>query len=652
MGADAHHEMELCATSLQSRPVAKKPDFDLGVRTNWIHWTKPIGAKEALRTVRLTEVAALPPIANQMRVSSDILKAAAEKLISSEPLLAMRLVLRICTSDGDDLLKRVFSRTRVATLSMDEVDAIAQSCFDCLDYSLRRIRDQMFWVERFGVSMEILSRIVLRFPPDKVHASFERAVRYYFDPIIVHNFRLAHPLRHLLNRCWEALSVDSRSERMLDLMASPLVGIDRVEKANARHIYVDAGETVSDNPPPLPPRGDETEDRWQQVCTTIVRGLRAGADARERASVRLGLAGLFDRLTDSEKSQIAAALWHLNYTDLHGLPTGTRLYDHAFLWLPEPTSGMADKRFRAKWLSEDTIERVDNGNDHRAISLGSMMPDPNYLDDVIRQIGMALSDTKRNDHGFTLSDEERTFIVRCVDQWCDMPIAAPGPYFIADIATPIKHAVDGLGSIMTDIPFEGVVAEKLYEKLDRLHQAKIPAFRLVAGLTKTLPDRWDDLVTIMTKGLVSDDITFSVDAANGLIAWLRETLESPSGVQRPPDILIREIGMAIATRRKSLLYQALCIAEWLLTNGQPSQVEVIRDLTVQGLGYLLEELRYDRLADTDTDEVNVPLMRLGCARVAVALAKKGDHEPAVTGWLDTIDDDPLPEVRHAKRSES
>ena len=656
IGVDVEEEMRLYAAALQRRIQPSKPDFDLAVRVNRVnrfHWSHPARKNAAHRAVRLAEVAALPPVVNGMAGSSHILKSAADQLISSEPLLAMQIVLRVCTSDWDDVLKRVFSRTRVAALSKDTVDAIAQICFDCLDYSFRRVRDHLFWVDRFAVSMEVLSRIVMRFPPD--HPAFERAVRYYSDFTIARNLRLSYPLRNLMNRCWEALPANSRSERVLDLMKSPIVGLDDVDRTIDRHRWVDAGETVSNDPPPLPSRDDKTEDDWKQVCAILIRGLRAGTGFRESASIRLALTGLCDRLTDIEKSQIATALWHPNDTESVGLPTGTLLPDHAFLWLPEPASGMAAKRFREKWLSEDLLERVNDGSAPRSIPIGSirsMVPDPSFLDDVIGQVGIALSETKRIGHPFVLSDDECRLIVQYVDRWCDVGVPPPGGHFGDELFTkPIRYAVAGLGSIMKDVPFDTDIAAKLYNKLDRLHQSKIPAFGLIAGLTKMLPDRRNDLVMLMRKGLVSDDLRFSMDASAGLILWLRESTKSPTDLQPPSDDLLREIGMAIATRRNGLLHQALSIAEWIICNGQPSQMNEIRDLTVQGLGYLLEELRYDRLADTDTDE-DVPLMRLGCARVAVALAKAGAQEPAVTGWIDAIDDDPLPEVRHAKRLES
>ena len=100
----------------------------------------------ALRAIRLTEVAALPPSVTiysnvlKVTISSDVLKVAAEAIVYSKPLLASQLVLRVCTYDGDGVLKRVFSRVRVAAMPVHAVSALTQSCLDCIEYSLERMR--------------------------------------------------------------------------------------------------------------------------------------------------------------------------------------------------------------------------------------------------------------------------------------------------------------------------------------------------------------------------------------------------------------------------------------------------------------------------------------------------------------------------------
>ena len=104
-----------------------------------------------------------------MTISSNVLKVAAEAIVYSNPLLASQLVLRVCTYDGDGVLKRVFSRVRVAALSVDAVNSLTQSCLDGIEYSLDRMRRwEGSWVERLRVAIEVLSRIVLRHQPEEV----------------------------------------------------------------------------------------------------------------------------------------------------------------------------------------------------------------------------------------------------------------------------------------------------------------------------------------------------------------------------------------------------------------------------------------------------------------------------------------------------
>ena len=108
---------------------------------------------------------------------------------------------------------------------------------------------------------------------------------------------------------------------------------------------------------------------------------------------------------------------------------------------------------------------------------------------------------------------------------------------------------------------------------------------------------------------------------------------------------MREIGIAIASRRNTVIVAALQLAAWVFNNGQDPHKEAIQQLVEDGLRYLAQELRYDRDHE-NPDEV--PRIRLYCAELAVAMAKSGmDENPVVTRWLEIAKNDPLPEVRNA-----
>ena len=180
--------------------------------------------------------------------------------------------------------------------------------------------------------------------------------------------------------------------------------------------------------------------------------------------------------------------------------------------------------------------------------------------------------------------------------------------FKANFANLFTVHFDGLRSILTEIQIPKDIAEKLYEKVGNLNESGIPAFRLIAGLLKAMPNRFDELALTVRVGLVSEEVDLAKGATAGLYHWLTTSVEIASQIQSPPDDLVREIGIMIATRRKVSLGPALQIAKWVFDEGSDAQKEAIRHLALQGLDYLSEELRYDREHDQDSDQdsIDVP----------------------------------------------
>ena len=645
---DALEEKRLYADAMRIHATDGEPEFDLGFRTDRVFSKGTIRRESAaLRAIRLTEVAGLPPAVTPMAISSDVLKVAADTIVYSEPLLASQLVLRICTYDGDGVLKRVFSRARVAAMPIHVVDALTQSCSAWIEYGLSQMRrlDGGPWIERLRVAIEILSRIVLRQQPDQVDKTLEKALTYYSNRDMAGRAWLTRPIRNLLKRCWDALPDSHRIDRVLDLLNAPIVGLDGFDTSGGGHPYVDAGEILLDHQLSLPPRTPEDE-RWREAVSLLIRALRAGGQARRRASIRIGLPSLYDRFTAAEKSQIAAALWHADYTGLDGLPRETDLHDWAFLQLPEPSAGLAEQRFRSKWFDQSTLARARNreqGGTYR-VPFGPVVPDPTDLNGVIGQVGTALAEMERLDNALTLSKEDGDLLAQFVDEWCDLEIPPTIRGIGVSTSKLTRYAVSGLRSILMAVQIPEPTVAKLYNKLSRLNESKIPAFELVGALVKILPNRREELVMLMRMGLVTDDTDFAAYAAVGLFQWLKETTDSPS--DSPPDDLIREIGVTIATRRKGMLDQALQIADWIFAEGTASQKDTIRDLVAQGLSYLLDELRYDRRYDDSSDEIDVPRLRWRCAQLGVTLSRTGAKDPVVTRWIEATRDDPLPEVRY------
>ena len=648
---DALDERRICAERMRGHSGdEEEPDFDDGTPQKRFVFSEVRASKSdaARRAIRLTEVVGLPPAANRITIASDLMEHAADELAIHEPRLAASLVLRACHYDGQPILKRVLSKTRIASMPTGAAEAIAKSCLDIMNFGLPRIRNAggLFWVERLRVALEVLSRVALRSRVEVIVAAFDKAMEYYMSKSIAGHPWLNGPIRNLFTRCWTAMSVSHRTDRVLELIAAPVVGMGGFQATSAGPQQIDPGELLGDEVSP-PQRTTGNSHQWTSVVSQLTHCLRSGGEARRRASIRIGYAGLYERLTEDEKAQVADALWH-PISD--SLPVGTIFPDWAFLLLPQPRFGLAEERFRAKWLDRTTIDLDLRGPRKKPYVIPLDSPenddsgDPNS---IISQVGSAIWQTRTHDQSLSLNEEDRGVLGDLVRWWADTE--TPPPDSNVDVGL-TRLAVLGLRRILSDVRISESVAERLYWKVRKLHESKIPAFELIGVLAGALPDRLDELATTMRTGLVAEDDTFPGSAGGGLYVWITESIDSESHLPQPPEDLVREVGVAIATRRAGVLEWALRIASWIFSEGNQSQRGTIEGLTLQGLQYLAGSLGYDRQRyDLGIQERQVPELRERCAQLALTMGNAGYHqEPAIARWLKTVEEDPLPQVRYAR----
>ena len=383
-------------------------------------------------------------------------------------------------------------------------------------------------------------------------------------------------------------------------------------------------------------RTHDNEGRWQEVVSLLTRGLLAGGEARRRASIRISSVWLRQQLTESEAMQIAEALWSETYTDFDSLPRETDTFDWAFILFPQPKPGIAEQRFRQKWL----------------VSKPKSQGDTQDLHDVLFQVGKGIGGLRVNGLTLELSEEEKHYLTEIIKQWLNEPIPIHiDPYFDHQHRSSIVQAIDGLRSILTEIAIPASTAVKLYERIQALNESGLPGFELIPGLVKALPESFlPQLTLLMQTGLASDDEDVAVSAVIGLRHWAMMSAKSSSAIQPPSKKLIHEIGIILANRRRVSLDPALQFAKWVFDKGNKKQQNAIRELALQGLGYLAEELRYER--DDHHPDYDVPLLRWRSSQLAQSMSEHGSADaPSVSRWLEIAQDDPLPEVRYAKRAD-
>ncbi|MCW8929628.1 MAG: SIR2 family protein [Gammaproteobacteria bacterium] len=610
----------------------ESPLFNLGARRGTtFQISNGIDEKLAAsyQAIRMSEITGLPPSASHTVLASELLTLAAIQLASTDYKLASRLALRLASSEEDDILNNIWSRTKVASLTSVEVAALVDITSKIINYALPKVSEPgSIWVTRLRVAVEALSRLVLRSSQDHAVDVLKRGLQFYKMEVFIKEFWLHSALDHLLTRSWEALSIDYREKCITDILSAPIMGIDGFDLMVDR--YPEPGNLLTNNNEenPVPSRTAETEELWAEIVKLILRGLRAGGEPRKRAATRLAQLVFWNIINDDEKKLISDALWQTQNT-IKSLPGDTNLFDWVFLLCPEPEPGVADQYYRKKWL-EAPIPK--NGI---------------HLNQYFWQLGNAIISLRSSKYPLLLSEEEHLYVTNVIEQWADMPIESDDQW---GQRYKSSDAIEGLQTILPEINLDIAIAKKIYDKTNLMNQSdsSTSGFRLFAGLTKLLPDKINEITVSMRMGLASDKMKVSEEAILGLHSWLViASKESPQGIM-PPDDLIREIGVIIATRRKSLLNRSLQLALWIFANGTEEQCELIVQLVLQGLKFLIEELRYDREPD---ENIDVPLLRWGCAHLALAMSEAGyDTDPTVIQWKEITTNDPLPEVRHAKQT--
>ena len=298
-------------------------------------------------------------------------------------------------------------------------DHLVALCNGVIQYALPRLGSPgthdgtMSWVDRIRVALEVTSRLVLRLDPKPAEGVFDTALGRYGDDSFHHDL-LALPLRRLLERSWETLLPDQRARRIPDLLNAPIVGLDGFKETFGIH-DPDPGRLLTDDLP-APRRTADTEERWKKIVNLLVRGLRAGGEARKRSAHRIVFVCSWDLLTKSESIEISQALWDSRYIGDTRLPGETELADSAFFDLPEPEPGLAERCFRNKWLDVDNPPQGDE----------------EHLAEVLWQVGNTISWMRHRKHSFHLTEDEQNYLAKIAESWVDLPVPSHRIPFFED----------------------------------------------------------------------------------------------------------------------------------------------------------------------------------------------------------------------------
>ena len=613
------------------------------------HYTRMVAA---YRGIRLPEIAGLPlhSVPDQtagvpMSVVSDILSSAANELSKHSPELAIRTLLRTCGYDEDKILNRVLSRAKVAVLSEDAAEDLANSCINLIHFSIPRLymADEVHfgrdWIARMRVALEVLSRLVSRLSADTVNEALSLALGCYRDGQMDQDARLARPIGNLLRRSWEVLPQENRIERVFELLMAPITRMDGFA-AFVYHLDMSSLIQITD----LPPRDDTRWDaRYIETLSFLISGLQSSdLDSRNQATLRLLPLAESHKLTNAEELEVAGALWQETDPVMLNSPGTGAPADWVFMLLPELEPGQAGQSFRQKWF---TLELNDSATDDA------------HSMELLGQVGAALAGMQFRDIDFPLTNEESELIARAILQLVRRYTGSTG----FTISSDQESVVRNLGVIGAEISIPEQLADELFDHTRTLIEREIAppgtslhqflhfhysfstavGYSLIICLVKVLPSRIGTIETWLTTALASTDGIKVRSAMKTVRDWV--SISEDMGLPAVPGNVLREIGAIIASRRRDALADALWCSITIFRQGTTEQRDAISLFVQHGLVYLAEEMLYE-VPRFDED---VPTIRLLCVQLAVSMATSGYESLAgVQIWLTIGRSDPFPEVRN------
>ena len=641
---DPPREIQALINAVEWRGEREKgPGFELGegarphgtgeFRQEGIPSSNSIRAQASYRLVRLAEVVGLPPLSDRWPPTKTMLGQASEWFHrDGQTEFALRLMLRVTTYEDDDLVRRLLSRPNLATTPETVVASIVGLCERIIDYyaqrGLRRSGPQGFIlpIERVRVAMEMLARLALRLKPERAAAVLRRGLALYGNPMFYSNILLREAFQHLLSRSWEALPTPDKADLALELLAAPIVGVDGY--APNPYAFLDPGELIDrgGQEEAIPRRDEQNNEEWETTVRLLVRALACGEEARSRAMLRLVQVALAGRLTPDEEAKVGRAIWAGDDREDGGLPGEKTLRHWVYLRMPEPRAGIAEEWFREKWMSAVDLSGVDGET----------------LDKILFYIGDLKEQSRRHKLSLEFSEQDEDYVVGVLYKWA----ATPLPYSLIPGLDQARielrqNGIRGAAILLMFVDVPKDLAGALYDKHRRLSASGVPAMLLLVGLIGAFECSESEIQTALRKSFSSGKPQLVSNSAVTMQFWL--DFAGRGMVCRPPLDLTREVGVIIATRRVDALGAALWVAEWVFSDGEEGDRDELRQLVVEGLGSLIDELDYGRAFPQDVD---VPLLRWRCVGLARAMREKGCDEKAVMEWLAAARNDPLPEVWH------
>jgi hypothetical protein len=523
------------------------------------------------------------------------------------------LVIRSSHSETSDILKKTFSRIRVACFSDASVSWLLDRCLRAVDYwATQRVygakETQSFALDRLRVFIEVLARISVRTMPDQAKKILRKGLELGQISAFQH-FWLVDTLENLIGISLESIPKNQQHEVLQEVLSFPL----QAETGNKDH------PKSWPNPVIEFPGNRKLDAALDRRIDEIIDSIAPCYPKSAPALLRLLPLLKADFLSEIECKKIGEKIWG-SAPDYHTLPQ-TGLLPHALLILPAPDDAAAKNAVRqylfdaegARLFNHEFLMSLasvaNNKNTERPSAEKAMV----YFEKLTSWRG---KDSNHDPLGWTEQNDEKTAQL----------IGEALAYSIVPVLS-----VDAL-------------TQQNFDKLLAFHSgANSPSSVIALSYFASTNDAWSlQVEKIIRQGLQGRDANEVAFAAFALFKW-REIKLSPA-TDRLTSRLVYLLGANLSAGLSSLLW----IAGQMYINGYFSDNQI--ELLVESVPVVFDSALYDSISPSGREAVSISLVRAECAKLAQMLLDKNKNDELLR-ILDEARNDPLPEVRFAETTD-
>ncbi|MCE8011689.1 SIR2 family NAD-dependent protein deacylase [Billgrantia desiderata] len=522
------------------------------------------------------------------------------------------LAIRSASSDTSDVLKKVFSRIRVACISEDDVVFLLNQCTMAVNYWAAKWAEKLessglVAIERLRVFIEVMARVSVRATPEQAKEIFRLSVSLGKRPELHHPW-LFDAVKHLSIFSLKSIPESQQHDVLLDALSFPLQAEISVKdhKEWANPIVKHPGERK---------QGSDLDRRIDKIIDHIT------PCSSQSSPALLRLLPLIEKgfLIDEELKKISERVWGSD-PDLHTLPE-TGLLKYVLLKIPSPDpSAVKDlvrrHLFEAKGqnlLSQELLTDIANSAQVENIKEFPSVDQAVYY---FEQLVVWRPSRDSNDMlGFSQNDDRQ----------------------IAELVGEVLAR-----SVVPALPSEALTEER-FKRLCAFYSEVGEPETLIAFPYFAVENEFfiEPVERLIRQGLQSDDTNKLAYASYALLSW-RDQKESPA-----IDRLVVRLIYLIGSNRMIGLSAVLWTANQMYCKKYLSD-ESVESLT-EILPVIFDNSGYRNISPSGRESVSVSFVRAACVRLARDIVANSEYQhDELLRILEEAKQDALPEVRFAE----